>query len=199
VAFGLLTRFDEISDFASDACVRREGLDSATGRRYLQEIAFLVMSEVKKSLAAEKAARMHRRGVRRIFALWVDSREVGEWSAEHQNWRLMEANSRIEDSCFVAALEIAALFDAEAADNAVVEALAAKGNPAILARDAAAEAKGRAEGTARSVLSVLEARAVSVTAARRQQVLRCQDLERLGIWLRRAVIASSAAEVLAET
>ena len=40
----LISRFAEKSDFASDTCVRRAGIDPATGRRYLEEIAFEVVS-----------------------------------------------------------------------------------------------------------------------------------------------------------
>ncbi|MEP7010778.1 MAG: hypothetical protein ABJC13_10675 [Acidobacteriota bacterium] len=194
VSVDLITRHGEVMDFASDACVRREGTDPATGRRYLEEIAFEVVSEQREKLATEKAEQMGRRGVRRIFAIWVKSGEVGEWSSEDQAWRRLEAGAKIDDVCLVKPLEVAALLDAAVADNAVVEALAAKGNSAIRARDAAAEARG----VARSILDVLEARAVSVTEAQRQQILRRQDLERLSLWLRRAVTASSAAEVLAE-
>ncbi len=190
----LITRHGEVTDFASDACVRREGTDPATGRRYLEEIAFEVVSEQREKLATEKAEHMRRRGVRRIFAIWVKSGEVREWSSEGRAWRRLEAGAKIEDPCLVKPIEVAALLNAAVADNAVVEALAAKGNPAILARDAAAEVRG----VAKSVLSVLEARAVSVTEAQRQQILSRQDLERLSLWLRRAATASSASDVLAE-
>jgi hypothetical protein len=40
----LISRFGAQSDFASDTCVRRAAIDPATGRRYLEEIAFEVVS-----------------------------------------------------------------------------------------------------------------------------------------------------------
>jgi hypothetical protein len=82
----------------------------------------------------------------------------------------------------------------------VAEALIAKGNPAILKREDAAEARGKAEGLAQGkVLGILEARGIAVSLAQRQEILRCQDLDRLDRWLRRAALASSAGEVLEES
>jgi hypothetical protein len=197
-ATDLLTRHDAESDFASDACVLKDGVDPATGIRYLEEIAFEVVSEQNERYVAEKAVRMNRRGVRRIFAILVKGRRVCEWSAESQNWRPLDALARIEDPCLVTPLAVAALLDAAAADNAVAEALVAKGNPALREREAAAEARGLAEGTARSILRVLESRGIAVETEQRQEILRCLDLDRLDRWLRRAVLAAAAAEVTAE-
>jgi Putative restriction endonuclease len=189
-ATDLLTRHDEESDFATDTCVCKKGVDPDTGGRYLEEIAFEVVSEQKERYVREKALRMHRRGVRRIFAVWVKDQRVCEWSPESRSWRPLEADARIEDPCLVAPLSVAALLDAAAADNAVVEALAAKGNPEIQRREAAAVAE--------SILKVLEARGVAVSADQGQEILRCRDRDRLDRWLRRAVVASSAGEVTSE-
>jgi hypothetical protein len=84
----------------------------------------------------------------------------------------------------------------------VVEALAAKGNPEIRKREAAAEAKGkaegRAEGIAEAILKVLEVRGVVTSKAQRQEILSCQDPDRLDRWLRRATVAASSDEVTSE-
>jgi hypothetical protein len=214
----LLTRFDEESDFATDACIYKDGVDPATGARYLEEIAFEVVSEQSERLVTEKARRMHRRGVRRIFSIWVKTHRLCEWSPESESWRRLGLDARIEDSCLVTPLQVAALLDAAKADYAVVEALAAKGSPAIRERDATMKATGRAEGrvvgraeglaegraegqvagVAQSVLKVLEARGIPLHETQRQEILDCQDLDRLSRWLRRAVVASSAVEVLSE-
>ena len=131
-ALGLLTRFDQDSDFASDICVRREGVDPQTGTRHLEELAFMVDSEEKEQVVAEKVPRMRRRGVRRIFAVFVESRQVCEWSSEGQgSWKPLGLASSIEDPCLVKPLPVAVLLDREAADDAVIEALAAKGNLAL--------------------------------------------------------------------
>lgn len=201
-AVELLTRHDQESDFATDVCIFKDGLDPATGRRYLEEVAFEVISEQSGRIVNEKAVRMHRRGVRRVFTIWVKSRRVCEWSPESQTWRPLEATAQIEDSCLVKPLAVAALLDAAVADNAVVQALAAKGNPEIQRREAEAEARGRTEGEARgaakSILKFLEARGFALSPAQRQEILSCRDLDRLDLWLSRAALASSADEVLAE-
>ena len=198
-ATDLLTRHDEESDFATDTCVRKKGVDPETGSRYLEEIAFEVVSEQKARYVTEKALRMHRRGVRRIFAVWVKGpRRVCEWSPESRSWRPLDADARIEDPCLVAPLAVAALLDAAAADNAVLEALAVKGNPALRRREAAAEARGEARSKAAAIFEVLEARGIAVSTDQRQLILGCQDLDRLGRWLRRAAVASSGSEVTSE-
>ena len=207
----LLTRHDMESDFASDACAMKEGVDPATGTRYLEELAFEVVSKQNVRLAREKAVRMHRRGVRRIFAIFLRrERRVCEWSPESQSWRQLDPGSQIEDPCLVRPLAVSALLDAAAAANAVAEALIAKDNPVLRSREDAArsegEAKGRAEGKAEgkaegqaeAILRFVEARGLAVSAAQRQEILSCRDLARLDRWLYRAALASSAEEVLAE-
>ena len=103
----------------------------------------------------------------------------------------MESSSHIEDPCLKVPLKVAALLDAAAANQAVVEALAAQGDPEILKLEAAAEARG----VARSILRILEARGIAVSPAQREEILRCADLERLDRWLLRAGVATSTDEV----
>jgi hypothetical protein len=198
-ATDLLTRHDQESDFASDTCIYREGIDPATRTRYLEEIAFEVVSEQNEKWVTEKARRMHRRGVRRIFTIWVKARKVCEWSAGSESWQSLETGARIEDSCMVKPLAVPALLDAGMADNAVVEALAVKGNPALQQREAAAEAKGeakgRAEGLAGAVLHLLESRGIAVGDVLRQEISACRDLDRLNQWLLQAARATSAEDL----
>jgi hypothetical protein len=190
-AADLLTRVDADSDFATDACVYKDEIDPQTGTRYLEEIAFEVVSEQTEQYVAEKALRMHRRGVRRIFAIFVKGeRRVGEWSPESLSWRILDPFAPIEDPCLKVPLKVAALLDAAAANQAVVEALAAQGDPTIRQREAAARAK--------TILQFLEARGIAVSPSQREEMLRCDDHDRLDRWARRAALASSAAEVLAE-
>lgn len=148
--------------------------------------------EQSEEFVKEKTVRMHRRGVRRIFTVWVEDQRVCEWSPEIQDWRPLEASAEIEDSCFIVPLAVAALFDAEEADKAVVKALAAKGNPVIRRLEAEAKAKGWAEAFAKAILIVLEVRGVAVSPAQQQEILSCRDPKRRDLWLRRAVLASSA-------
>ena len=191
----LLTRTGKKSDFATDACIRKTGTDPATGARYLEEIAFEVVSTQSERYAADKAEEMLARGVRRVFGIFVKGpRRVCEWSPESGRWVPLDAGARIEDPCLVAPLAASALLDAARADDAVVEALKAKRNPEILKLEAAAKAEGKAE----TILTVLEARGVAVSQAQREEILRCSDLARLGRWVVRASLATSAEEVTAE-
>ena len=192
----MLTRQDVDSDFAADACLLKDGIDPATGGRYLEELAFEVVSKQATRSVSEKAARMHRRGVRRIFAVFIKGeKRVCEWSPGSRSWRLLDPDSYIEDPCLVKPLAVAALLDAALAANAVVEALAAQGNPEIRKLEAAA----RAEGEAESILKLLKARGIALSEAQRQVILSCRDLARLDRWLVRATLASSADEVMSES
>jgi len=207
-AADLLTRHGQKDDFASDACVFKNGVDPVTGARHLEEIAFEVVAEQSEADVSEKAVKMHHRGVRRIFTVWVKGdQRVCEWSPETRSWRRLEPDSKIEDPCLMRPLVVAALLDAAVADNEVAEALAAKGNPVIRRLEDAArsegEAKGRvegrAEGKAESILRILELRGVPVSKSQRQEVLRCRDLERLDLWFGRALQAASTNEVTSES
>lgn len=56
--------------------------------------------------------------------------------------------------------------------------------------------KGRIQGVVRALWTVLEARGLRPSAAQRARIERCQDEERLEVWLRRAMLAKSVTEVL---
>jgi len=203
VSTGLLTRLGRESDFASDSSIRKKGNAPATGSRYLEEIAFETVSTQSDRYETEKAEEMHARGVRRIFAVFVEgSRCVCEWSPESRRWAPLDAGALIEDPCLVIPLPVSALLDTAQADNTVVEALKAKCNPEILKLEAAAEArgeaKGEARGTAEAILKVLKARGIAVRQAQREEILRCSDLARLSRWVIRSWLATSAEEVTAE-
>jgi hypothetical protein len=198
-ASDLKTRFDEESDFASDGAVLKEGVDPKTGKRHLEELAFEVVSEQRASVPREKAARMHRRGVRRIFAVFVKEGRVGEWSPEDSDWRMLDPSSTIEDRCLVQPLPVSSLLDAASADDTVVSALAAKDNAAIreIRNRSRTEGKveGEARGTAKAVLRVLETRGFEVDADVRRRVLACTDPATLDLWLSRVAGAASVDEV----
>ncbi|HEX4959721.1 MAG TPA: hypothetical protein VF173_02695 [Thermoanaerobaculia bacterium] len=203
-AADLLTRLGQKDDFASDVCVFKDGEEPATGERHLEEIAFEVVSEQSEADVSEKAVKMHRRGVRRIFAVWVKGdQRVCEWLPETRSWRRLEADSRIEDPCLMRPLVVAALLDAAVADNEVAEALVAKGNPVIQKREDAArnegEALGVARGRAEDILKILELRSIPAGEAQRQEILRCRDLEQLDRWFGRALLAVFAGEVTSES
>lgn len=219
VAADLLTRHAVDSDFASDTCVSKAGVDPQTGRRYLEELAFEIVAEQSQSVVTEKAVKMQARGVRRIFALFLKKQRVAEWSPESQSWRTLKPSSQIEDPCLVKPIAVKALLDAAAAQRAAFEGMIAQGGPAVREWEAATWGAGKAEGwmegkdegkaegkvegaveaTAAAVLKVLKARGLAVSAAERTRILRCRDLDRLDRWLGRAALAASTAEVVGKS
>ena len=62
--------------------------------------------------------------------------------------------------------------------------------------DARCQARGQAMGEGHAVLTVLDARGVPVPDAIREQILACTDLTKLDTWLRRAVTAATADDVI---
>ncbi|WP_432839168.1 hypothetical protein [Dactylosporangium sp. CA-092794] len=58
------------------------------------------------------------------------------------------------------------------------------------------EARGKAEGEGRAVLTVLGVRGIAVPDAIREQILGCTDLAQLETWLGRAVTAATAEDVV---
>jgi len=58
------------------------------------------------------------------------------------------------------------------------------------------EARGKAQGEGQAVLTVLDTRGVPVPEAVREQILACTDLAQLDTWLRRAVTATTADDVI---
>jgi hypothetical protein len=58
------------------------------------------------------------------------------------------------------------------------------------------EAAGEAKGKAESILAVLAARGIPVSDAVRARILGCNDVATLDAWIRRAVVASTAAAVV---
>ena len=138
----LLTRTDQGSDFATDLSIRRSGIDPRTGSRYLEELAFEIVNEQSVGHMVTRARKLSARGVRRIFAIFVKTREVCEWSPTDDLFIVLEVDDAIEDRTLIRPLPIRALFDAAVADVAVARALKAKGNPVF----AEARAEGLAEG-----------------------------------------------------
>jgi hypothetical protein len=195
-ATDLLTRVDWESDFASDTCVLREGIDPETETRHLEEIAFEVVTRGKERDITEKADRMRRRGVRRVFAVFLKNRKFYEWDVATQSWQVMDSASRIEDPCLIAPIEVAALLNAIPPDDAVARVLVSKDNPVVRDVKAVARAEGRAAGKAEDILTILEDRGLPVDEALRSRILACADLDLLDVWFRRALRASAAEEVV---
>lgn len=127
----MLTRSSVASDFATDTCVRKTGINPATNERYLEEVAFEVVYQQSWKDITIRAEDLTKRGVRRVFAIFVKKRQVCEWSREQNHWIDVRPDQPLEDPCFASPLTIDALLDAAAADDSVARALLRKKNPVI--------------------------------------------------------------------
>jgi hypothetical protein len=188
----LKTRVDTKSEFASETCVRKAGIDPETGTRYLEELVFEVVYKRSAEETSKRARGFAARGVRRQIAVFVREKKVCEWSKTSDGWRTLDPRRSLRDACLVRPLPIRALFDGALAEIAVARALEAKENPAIVAMKRESAARGRAE----SLLTILEARGIRVSDEVRTRVLAISDPETLTRWLRKAGTASSLDEVL---
>ena len=201
VAVDMQTRQSLRSDFAPDASVVREGVDD-NGRRHLEELAFEIVSTQSRASVTERAQLMARRGVRRIFALFLKRGEVAEWSANDDDWQFLGQDGAIRDRLFVEPVELDALLHAAAADDAVATALEAKGNRAIAkmkdrSREEGRE-EGRVEGRTDMLLELLRQRGLEPSAEVRARVASCADPDKIVRWFNKALVARSADEVVAD-
>jgi hypothetical protein len=190
----LLTHVLHGSDFASDTCIRLDGEDPATGDRFLEEVAFEVVHEQPVKKVNERAEDWSRRGVRRIFGIFVKKGTVEEWLPRAKKWRALDLGGVISDPCLVRPLSVKGLLDAAIAKDEVARALEAQDNPAILAMKAASERRA----VAAAVLTVLTARGLEVPPRVRAAVEASEDLAQLRRWLARAATAASPDDVLDE-
>jgi hypothetical protein len=131
VATDMLTRAGEGSDFATDTAVRKAGTDPTTGTRYLEELAFEVVSTQSLREIIMRAEDLTDRGVRRLLAIFVGRREVCEWSRTQRCFVTLSPDDAIEDPTLARPLPVRALLDRLQADNAVIDALDSKDNPRL--------------------------------------------------------------------
>jgi Uma2 family endonuclease len=215
VAADLLTRTSPIDDVAPDVSVYPAGADPTTGGRQLEQLAFEIVSTQSLRNAGSKAAKLAARGVRRVFAIDVEQSRALEWSAALGAWRALDPAGQIEDPALDVPLPINTIIHTARADDAVMRALIAKGNPVFeehVARhrdEARAEgiaegkaegiaegkAEGIAEGKAEALLAVLAARGIVVGEAERVRILGERDPQQLDRWLAGAVTCAVAAEM----
>ncbi len=173
-ATDLLTCTGHESDFATDTCIRREGIDPSTGGRYLEELAFEVVAEQPMHEIIERAQDLTARGVRRMIAIFVKKGEVCEWSRERDAWIPLDPNGVLEDPTLVEPIPIRALLDRAAADDAVAQALLAKRNPVLVAN----EAKVRAQVFEKTIAALCGAFGIPLDPERRA-LLHTLDATRL--------------------
>jgi hypothetical protein len=149
----LLTRVDNEADFATDACIRKVGRDPGTGSRYLEELSFEVKHTQSNADIMDRARKLIRRGVRRVFAIHVREDEQGrlaagpvrEWLGSEDRWLELHPTAEIVDRCLVHPIKVQALIDATEASNQVARALLAQNNPVLVKdRQEALDAQKRA-------------------------------------------------------
>jgi hypothetical protein len=162
----LLTRPAVGSNFATDTCVRRAGVDPATGQRYLEELSFEVVDEQSLADVSERAEDLVRRGVRRVFAIFVKKGEIGEWSAAKREWALLGPADAIADPLLARPLHPKELLDLAEARNAAARAMLAQGNPVLVE----AIDKGAAQGIAEGIEAACDLLAIEITPERRARM-----------------------------
>lgn len=217
----MLTRVGPGSDFAADVAVLRKGTDPATGTRYLEELAFEVVSKQSMRDITMRAEDLSNRGVRRVIAIFIERGEVREWDRATNDWRILPLDGDFTDPVLVHPFKVRALLDPQVSEDAVAEGLDAKGNPALVriktSERAEGKAEGRAEGRAegkaegraegkaegavdaltRSTLRLLRKRGLEPTGEQRARLLTCRDPARLERWLDATLDVHSVAELLA--
>ncbi len=209
----LLTRTDQGSDFATDVCVRKRGKDPETGGRYVEEISFEVAhTQTREDLERVRVPKLLAAGVRRIFAVLVPEGDVLEWShtpaapARPGEWQGWTPDQSIRDRVFKKALHVAAILDAAAMEKLVSQAQLVKREPHLMKvldkREAEGRAEGRTEGRAagyaEAILLAFESHNITLDAENRQAILDCQNTALLRRWLTKALVATSASDILAE-
>jgi Putative restriction endonuclease len=166
----LLTRSAETSDFATDTCVRKDGIDPRTGARYLEELAFEVVNEQSMRDMTERAEDLTARGVRRVVAIFVKKGEVREWSPKKGEWRALDPKGSFSDRTLARPLRVKDLLDAAGADDAVARALLAKNNPVLAERSAGERAEGEKKGLRQGIEVACELLGIELDANRRSRM-----------------------------
>ncbi len=208
VATDLVTRHDRENDFASDSAVVREGIDPRTGSRHREELAFEIVSKQPQAKVTRKAQTMLKRGVERVFAVFVKAGVVTEWVPDERieekgRWVELAADAKISHPSLAEPMPVGAILDAASADDTVARALDAKGNPVIReirAREKAEGlAAGEAKGKAEAILTVLAGRGLLLGDAVRRRILSTTDVATLERWLLKAGTVSSPEEIVEDS
>jgi hypothetical protein len=208
VASDLLTRVGPKSNFATDVCVRKVGIDPESNARYLEELAFEVIGEQSLRHISIRAEDLSERGVRRIIAVFAKRGEVGEWSPAKGRFVPLSLDGMLEDPALMRPIPIRALLDAGSADDAVAAALQAKGNPWLVQHEQqvsaealarghkAGQVEGRKAGQGDALMLMLEGRGLHLSDEQRAVIEACTDDEQLERWLRKAGCIATVAELL---
>ena len=131
------------------------------------------------------------RGVRRLFAVFVDEGKICEWSAADQGFVPLPTDGELEDPALVIPLPLRALFGSKLDQNDVVlSALWAKDNPVL---KQLMFAQGLREAM-RCILMI--GRRLPLDASQEAKLDACSDADRLERWLLASLTVSSVDELL---
>lgn len=194
VGSDLLTRVNQGSNFATDVSVRKQGIDPQTGARYLEELSFEVVNEQSMRDVREKAEDLARRGVRRVFAIFVKKGYVGEWSQAKLEFVPLDKDALIEDPMLIRPVAARALLDLALAECEVIRALEKKGNPEIQRIFDKAHKEGLDEGRRGFLLGLLRKRFGGVPATIEERVMSA-TAEELDAWADALFTAASLEDV----
>lgn len=185
-ATDLLTRVNEGSNFATDTSIRKKGEDPETGARYLEELAFEVVNKQSLQDIEQRAAELWARGVRRIFALFVNKGQVGEWNAQSHRFEMLDLEGEIKDQALIRPVRVRALLDLAEGEKEIARALLEKRNEVLVERLALEHEEGARLARIQDMLDVLRERFGEV-APSLEQKLWALDGERLRGLLREAL------------
>lgn len=155
-ASDLLTRAGPGSEFATDTAVRKRGIDPDTSTRYLEELAFEVVSTQSMREMIMRAEDLSNRGVRRLLAIFVARNEVCEWSVAEHRFVTLSIDDSLVDPTLARPIPIRALLDAALADDAVVDALDIKGNRRLRAIMTHEHERGLEQGMSKGLVEGIE-------------------------------------------
>jgi hypothetical protein len=196
----LLTRFGPKSNFATDVCVRKEGIDPVSGRRYLEELAFEIVNEQSLRHITIRAEDIIGRGVRRLIVIFVKRGTVTEWSPAEHRFVPLPLDGVLEDPTLIQPIPIRAMLDAAAARQAVRAAVWAQDDPWVIERKQKLTEQGleqgRQDGQRVALLLMLEGRGLHPNHEQRAIIESCTDPQRLQLWLRMAGQVASVVELL---
>ncbi len=202
VASDLVTRHDRDADFASDSAVVRDGIDPRTGSRYREELAFEIVSQQPRTRATRKAPTMLKRGIKRVFAVFVKQGVVAEWQPDESikekgRWVNLAADAKICHPSLAEPMPVGAILDAASADDTVARALDAKGNPVIREIRAKEKAAGKIEGLTAGKIEGLTAGKIEGLAAGKIEGLAAGKIEGLAEGKAEAILTVLAGRGLA--
>lgn len=122
---------NEGSDFATDVSVRKKGINPETGERYLEELSFEIVNEQTKKAIENKAQDLVRRGVRRVFAIFVKTGQTSEWSRVERCFVPMAKDAVFDDPVLVRPMVVRALADRTLAQFELIRTLEKAKHPEI--------------------------------------------------------------------